>query len=63
MSKPVRILIGAYVAIAIVTFALQIPIRLHYCEGLRACGESLLKAPLWAIVWPLYWPAFLGMFR
>jgi hypothetical protein len=58
-----RIALWIYLALAVATLIVQVPIRLHLCSGTPACALSLVKAPVWAAIWPLYWPAYFGVFQ
>ena len=48
---PLRI----YMAIAYLTFFLQMRARMPLCEGASACWATTIKAAVWSVVWPFYW--------
>jgi hypothetical protein len=57
-GTPTRVMraIWSFYAIGLVlTFILQLVIRLNECTGLGACGISLMKAVPWSVLWPFYW--------
>ena len=59
MATDTRILVSAYVGIAVLTFLYQIWIRVGQCEGLANCALSFAKGAIWSVIWPAYWVMYL----
>jgi hypothetical protein len=53
-----RKLLWGYVVVAILTLAFQIWVRLPVCGD--ACGISVAKGIVWAIIWPASWVVYLA---
>jgi hypothetical protein len=53
--KWIKLLLGVYVSIALVTMVLQAPNRFPACSGAAACGLSFAKGVVWSAIWPAYW--------
>jgi hypothetical protein len=53
--KILKLLLGLYVAIALVTMVLQAPHRFPGCSDAAACGLSFAKGVVWSAIWPAYW--------
>jgi hypothetical protein len=55
MRSIMKGLLGLYVAVAIITMALQIPDRYPNCSDAMRCGLTFTKGVVWSAIWPAYW--------
>jgi hypothetical protein len=53
--KVVKALVVLYIAVALVTFILQLPNRYPACSATGGCATSLGKGVVWSAIWPRYW--------
>ena len=55
MKTILKWLIGLYVALAIITLAVNVYYRYPICSGLGGCSVSYVKGVVWSAIWPAYW--------
>lgn len=55
MTKTLTHAACIYLAVALISLGLQIPLRLDACLGTGGCLASFAEAPVWALIWPAYW--------
>jgi polyferredoxin len=57
-----KLLLVAYVAVAVLTLIFQIHVRSGVCGD--GCTLSYAKGVMWAVIWPVSWPIYIsGMVR
>jgi hypothetical protein len=54
--------LGAYIAIALLTLGFQTYIWVDQCSGTRTCAISVAKGVVWSAIWPAYWPVYTAGF-
>jgi hypothetical protein len=55
-----KILVGVYVAAALLTLAFQTYIRSGECVGSGPCAVSFAKGAVWSAIWPVIWPIYIS---
>jgi hypothetical protein len=55
MRSIMKVLLGLYVALAIITMGFQIYYRYPRCSEAMGCGLSFTKGVVWSAIWPAYW--------
>ena len=53
------ILVGLYIALALMTLVFQISVRARGCAATGTCAASFAKAVVWSAIWPASWVAYL----
>ena len=48
-------LLGLYIALAIITMGFQTYYRYPGCAEATGCGLSFTKSVVWSAIWPAYW--------
>ena len=63
MKSTMKLLLGLYVVLGIITMMFQIYFRYPDCSGAMGCGLSFAKGVVWSVIWPAYWAIQMNWLR
>jgi hypothetical protein len=63
MKSSMKLLLGLYVALGIISMGFQIYYRYPDCSEAIGCGKSFAKGVVWSAIWPAYWATQEGWLR